>query len=104
MSGIISPMVVSYESYATSPTQSISLYQRLGGKPASQAVVDNFVWRGKADSRIKRGECLASTPAWPCNLRMRITKAEFNALVGDLFTILNRLKVVSVRNPSSYLC
>ena len=69
--------------------------------------MDNFVWRGKADSRIKRGECLASTPAWACNLRMRasgITKAKFNALVGDLFTTLNRLKVVSVRNPSSYLC
>jgi hypothetical protein len=38
----------SYESYPTSVTQSTLLYQRLGGKPANQAVVDDFVWRVKA--------------------------------------------------------
>jgi hypothetical protein len=38
----------SYESYPISVTQSISLYQRLGGKPTNQAVVDDFVWWVKA--------------------------------------------------------
>ena len=35
------------------PTQSASLYQRLGGRPAIQAVVNDFIWRVGADGRIK---------------------------------------------------
>jgi len=53
-----------YESYPTSMTQSTSLYQRLGGKPANQAIVDDFVWRFMTDSRTKQGEGHAATSAW----------------------------------------
>ena len=52
MSGIMSLKVAAC---ATSPTQSTLLYRQLGGKPAGQAVVDDFVWRVRADSRIKQG-------------------------------------------------
>ena len=38
----------SYKSYPASVTQSTSIYQRLGGKPANRAVVDDCVWRVKA--------------------------------------------------------
>lgn len=64
MSSIISPMIESFESYSTSTTQSTSRSQRFYGNQASQSAVDDFVWRVRADSRIKQGEGLASTPVW----------------------------------------
>lgn len=120
MSGVMLMVVAAcapYESYPTSETQSTSLYQRLGGKPAIQAVVNDFVGRVGADSRIKARFATTNLPGFqahlvnqicqasggPCSYvglgmksahaGMGITNAEFDALVGDLVTTLNKFKV-----------
>lgn len=94
-----------------------TLYERLGGKDAITAVVDDFVARCAADARIngkfartdvarlKRmlvdQVCMAS--GGPCvyegrNMRethdgMAVTAGEFDALVDDLVATLNQLGV-----------
>jgi len=99
-----------------------SLYERLGGKPAITAVVDEFVARVAADTKINRYfAAAAGDPArlaafkgklvdqicqasgGPCtytgkNMKeahagMGITGAEFDALVGDLVGALDKFKV-----------
>lgn len=99
-----------------------SLYDRLGGTPAITAVVDEFVARVAADTRINRYfASVASDPArlkafkgklvdqiceasgGPCTYTgkdmksahagMGITGAEFDALVEDLVGALDRFKV-----------
>ena len=99
-----------------------SLYERLGGKPAITAVVDEFVARVAADAKINRYfAAAAGDPArlaafkgqlvdqicqasgGPCtytgkNMKeahagMGITGAEFDALVGDLVGALDKFKV-----------
>ncbi len=99
-----------------------SLYDNLGGKPAITAVVDEFVGRVAADKRInKHFAATAADPArlagfkgklvdqiceasgGPCKYTgkdmktahagMKITSAEFNALVGDLRGALVKFKV-----------
>jgi hemoglobin len=98
-------------------TPSGSLYQRLGGKPAITAVVDDFVGRVAADSRINARFANTNIPRLKMNLvdqicqasggpctysgrdmktahaGMGITNAEFDALVGDLVAALNKFKV-----------
>jgi len=99
-----------------------SLYDRLGGKRASTAVVDEFVARVAADKRINRyfGK-MASDPermktfknnlvnqiceasGGPCkytgkdmksaHMGMGISGADFNALVEDLVGALDKFKV-----------
>lgn len=97
--------------------QEATLYQRLGEKPAIEAVVDDFVARVAADSRINEKFANASIPRpkqrlvdqiWqasgdPClytgadmktaHRGMGITNAEFDALVGDLVATLDKFKV-----------
>jgi hemoglobin len=99
----------------TSPVK--SLYARLGGKQAITAVVDQFVANVANDSRIngrftttdipqlKRHlvdqVCMAS--GGPCTYTgremktthagMRISTADFNALVEDLVSALNKFQV-----------
>lgn len=94
-----------------------SLYDRLGGKPAIVAVVDQFVANVAADSRINgrfattdipklKGHlvdqvCMAT--GGPCIYKgrdmktthagMKITDADFHALVEDLVAALDRFKV-----------
>lgn len=94
-----------------------SLYNRLGGKPAITAVIDQFVANVAGDKRIN--ERFASTDisrlkknlvdqvckasGGPCTYTgrdmktthagMRITTADFNALVEDLVASLNTFKV-----------
>lgn len=94
-----------------------SLYDRLGGKAAITAVIDQFVANVADDKRIngrfattdiprlKRNlvdqVCMAS--GGPCDYTgrdmvtthagMKITTADFNALVGDLVTALDKFKV-----------
>ncbi|HKN86733.1 MAG TPA: group 1 truncated hemoglobin [Nitrospiraceae bacterium] len=94
-----------------------SLYNRLGGKPAITAVIDQFVANVANDKRINERfattdiprlkknlidqVCMAS--GGPCTYRgrdmktthagMRITTADFNALVEDLVASLNTFKV-----------
>lgn len=94
-----------------------SLYDRLGGKPAITAVVDQFVANVAADSRINgrfattdipklKGHlvdqvCMAT--GGPCTYKgrdmktthagMKISNADFNALVEDLVKALDRFNV-----------
>jgi hemoglobin len=101
----------------TTTAPSGSLYQRLGGKPAITAVVDDFVGRVAADNRINARFANTNVPRFKTNLvdqicqatggpctytgkdmktahaGMGITNAEFDALVGDLVATLNKFKV-----------
>ena len=102
----------------TSPTQeTTSLYDRLGGKPAITAVVDDFIGHVAADARIDQRFGGANIPrlkamlvdqiceasGGPCKYMgasmeaahrgMRITDAEFGALVEDLVKSLDKFKV-----------
>ena len=94
-----------------------SLYDRLGGKPAITAVVDDFVARVAADTRINGKFANANIPrlksmlvdqicqasGGPCSYTgrdmksahagMGVSGAEFDALVGDLVATLNKYKV-----------
>ncbi len=94
-----------------------SLYDRLGGKPAITAVVDDFVGNVAADTRINRRFANANIPrlkamlvdqiceasGGPCKYTgasmkdahrgMRITDPEFTALVEDLVKSLDKFKV-----------
>ena len=94
-----------------------SLYDRLGGKPAITAVVDDFIGNVAADTRINGRFARANIPhlkmelvdqicqasGGPCTYTgrdmmsahkgMNISDAEFNALVGDLVMSLDKFKV-----------
>ncbi len=94
-----------------------SLYDRLGGKPAITAVVDDFIGNVAGDARINRRFADANIPnlktmlvdqiceasGGPCTYKgqsmkaahkgMKISDAEFNALVEDLVKSLDKLKV-----------
>lgn len=102
----------------SNPTMSDkSLYTRLGGKPAITAVVEDFVGRVAADSRINGKfantdiprlkmllvEQICQASGGPCTYTgrsmkathagMGVSTADFDALVGDLVATLNKLKV-----------
>ena len=101
----------------TGDMQQPSLYQRLGEKPAITAVVDDFVARVAADTRINGRFANANIPRLKMNLvdqicaasggpciytgrdmrtahaGMGISNADFDALVGDLVATLNKFKV-----------
>ena len=94
-----------------------SLYDRLGGKPAITAVIDDFVGNVAGDSRINRRFAGADIPklkarlvdqvceasGGPCKYTgrsmrdahagMNIADAEFGALVEDLVKSLDKFKV-----------
>lgn len=94
-----------------------SLYERLGGKPAITAAVDQFVANVAADPRINGRFAATDIPklkrhlvdqlcagtGGPCTYEgrdmkrthtgMKISEAEFGALVEDLVKSLNTLKV-----------
>jgi hemoglobin len=94
-----------------------SLYERLGGKPAITAVVEDFVGRVAADDRINGKfantdiprlkmllvEQICQASGGPCSYTgrsmkathagMGVSKADFDALVGDLVATLNKFKV-----------
>jgi hemoglobin len=94
-----------------------SLYDRLGGKPAIQAVVDDFVGNVAGDARINKRFANANVPrlktmlvdqiceasGGPCKYTgasmldahrgMNISEAEFSALVDDLVKSLDKFKV-----------
>ncbi|MGQ0810644.1 MAG: group I truncated hemoglobin [Nitrospiraceae bacterium] len=104
-------------SSSTGATPGKSLYTRLGEKPAITAVVDQFVSNVAADSRINGRFATTDIPALkkhlvdqvcmasggPCTYTgrdmktthagMRITNADFNALVEDLVASLDKFKV-----------
>ena len=94
-----------------------TLYERLGGKPAITAVVDDFVANVAADKRVNRSFRKANIPhlkmelvdqicagsGGPCQYTgksmkdahkgMGVTGAAFDAVVQDLQKSLNTLKV-----------
>ena len=94
-----------------------SLYDRLGGKDAIVAVVDDFVGNVAADNRINRYFAKTDIPrlkrnlvdqicagtGGPCTYTgrdmktahafMGVTNADFDALVGDLVKTLDKFKV-----------
>ena len=102
---------------AQDKTMEKSLFERLGGKPALTAVVDEFVARAAADTRInmKFGktdiprlkfhlvEQLCAATGGPCKYTgrsmkaahkdMKVTEGEFNALVEDLVGALDKFNV-----------
>ena len=94
-----------------------SLYDRLGGKTAITAVVDDFVGRVATDNRINGKFATANIPrlksmlveqicqasGGPCTYTgrdmktthagMGVSSSDFEALVGDLVATLNKFKV-----------
>jgi hemoglobin len=94
-----------------------SLYDRLGGKPAITAVVDDFIGNVAGDTRINQRFANADIPrlkrmlvdqicqasGGPCTYTgasmkdahkgMKISDGEFNALVEDLVKSLDKFKV-----------
>ena len=94
-----------------------SLFERLGGKPAVEAVIDDFLGRVAKDERINARFAVGDVPrlrqrlvelvcmgtGGPCvysgrdmkssHAGMRITGAEFDALVGHLVGTLDKFKV-----------
>jgi hemoglobin len=94
-----------------------SLFDRLGGKDALTAVVDEFVARAAADERINKKfaktdiprlkfhlvEQLCAATGGPCKYtgnsmktahkNMKVTEGEFNALVEDLVGALDKFNV-----------
>jgi hemoglobin len=99
------------------PMQDASLYDRLGGKPAITAVVDDFVGNVAGDARINRRFAATDIPhlkamlvdqicagtGGPCKYTgrdmatahegMNIRSEEFDALVEDLVKSLDKFKV-----------
>ena len=94
-----------------------TLYERLGGRPAITAVVDDFIGNVAGDTRINQRFATADIPRLKTMLvnqiceasggpgkytgasmkdahkGMKITDAEFNALVEDLVKSLDKFKV-----------
>jgi hemoglobin len=107
----------SHSETTATPMSQKSLYDRLGGKPAITAVVDEFVARVAADTRINGKFANADIPrlkqmlvdqicqasGGPCTYTgrdmktahagMQITSAQFDALVQDLVGALDKFKV-----------
>ncbi len=102
---------------AQNTMQEKSLYDRLGGKPAITAVVDEFVARVAADKRINGQfantdiprlkmllvEQICAGTGGPCrytgrdmksaHAHLKISQADFAALVEDLTRTLDKFKV-----------
>jgi hemoglobin len=102
---------------AKADTTPKSLYDRLGGKDAITAVVDSFVAKVAADTRINKKfaksdvgrvktmivDQVCAATGGPCtysgrsmkeaHAKMGVTEGEFNALVEDLSTTLDSFKV-----------
>ena len=101
----------------TASAKEKSLYDRLGGKKALTAVVDAFVAKVAADTRVNQKfaksdidrvkfhlvEQLCAATGGPCKYtgndmttahhNMKVTEGEFNALVEDLVATLDQFKV-----------
>jgi hemoglobin len=97
--------------------QEKTLYERLGGQDAINAVIDDFVGRVAADSRVNQkfaksnidrvklelkafvcqatgGPCKYMGNSMPkAHKNMKVTEGEFNALVEDLVATLDKFNV-----------
>jgi len=98
-------------------SQTKSLYERLGGQAAIEAVVNDFAGRVLADARVNKKFAKSNAPrlvknltdfvckatGGPCTYdglsmkashkNMAVTTGEFNALVEDLTATLDKFKV-----------
>jgi len=117
MLGTVLVLAAGCASRDSAMTEKKSLYDRLGGKPAITAVVDDFIGNVAVDARINKRFADANIPqlktmlvdqicqatGGPCTYKgqtmkashkgMKITDAEFNALVEDLVKSLDKFKV-----------
>ncbi len=115
--GIVMAVAVLAAGCAGGMMEKKSLYDRLGGKPAIQAVVDDFIGNVAGDARINKRFAGANIPrlktrlvdqiceasGGPCkytgqsmkvaHVGMKITDADFNSLVEDLVKSLDKFKV-----------
>lgn len=113
---VLTTLLSACTSMQSAPQQK-SLYERLGGKPAIQAVVDDFIGNVAADNRINSFFANTNIPrlntmlanqicqatGGPCKYEGRSMKAahagmgvselHFNALVEDLLKSLNKFNV-----------
>ncbi len=102
---------------ATAAAPKKLLFDRLGGKPAIEAVIDDFLGRVAGDELINSGfavghvprlrqrlvELVCAASGGPCTYSgrdmgtahagMKITNAQFDALVGHLVATLDKFKV-----------
>ncbi len=119
---LVAALVVLTSAGVATAKQKRTLYDRLGGKPAITAVVDDFVGRVAGDSRIngffkdtaadparlasfkgKLVDQICQASGGPCTYTgkdmkhahegMGISDADFNALVEDLVASLDKFKV-----------
>lgn len=113
---VLTTLLSGCSSMQSAPPQK-SLYERLGGKPAIQAVVDDFIGNVAADNRINGFFANTNIPrlnmmlvnqiceatGGPCKYEgrsmkaahagMGVSDAHFNALVEDLVKSLNKFNV-----------
>lgn len=113
---LLATLLSACSSMHSAPPQK-SLYERLGGKPAIQAVVDDFIGNVAADNRINGFFANTNIPrlntmlvdqicqatGGPCKYQgrsmqaahagMGVSDAHFNALVEDLVKSLNKFNV-----------
>jgi hemoglobin len=106
-----------HEAVGAKPAEAAKLYQRLGGQPAVEAVVDDFVGRLAKDERVNATfagshvprlrkrlvELVCFATGGPCTYSgrdmktvhtgMNITHASFDIVVGHLVATLERFKV-----------
>ena len=122
LAGLTLCVCVALASFTVMAQPNNTLYERLGGKPAIAAVVDEFVTRVAADKRIngffagtasdptrlaafkgKLVDQICEASGGPCKYTgrdmksahegMGISEADFNALVEDLVGALDKFKV-----------
>jgi len=117
MLGAVAVLVAGCASRDSAMMEKKSLYDRLGGKSAITVVVDDFIGNVAGDTRINRRFADANIPqlktmlvdqicqaaGGPCTYKgqtmkaahkgMKITDAEFTALVEDLVKSLDKFKV-----------
>ena len=113
---VLTTLLTACSTMQSAPPQK-SLYERLGGKPAIQAVVDDFIGNVAADNRINSFFANTNIPrlntmlvnqicqatGGPCKYEgrsmkaahagMGVSDAHFNALVEDLVKSLNKFNV-----------
>lgn len=116
MLGVAAVLVAGCAGRDSAMMEKKSLYDRLGGKPAITAVVDDFIGNVAGDTRINRRfadaniaqlktmlvDQICQAAGGPCTYKgqtmkaahkgMKITDAEFTALVEDLVKSLDKFK------------
>jgi hemoglobin len=122
VSGVFAATLLMQTSFAQAGTAEKSLYERLGGQPAVQAVTSGLVDRILADNRInkwfthaaaspentkaykaKLADFICQAVGGPCKYTGRdmvaahrgrgVTNDAFNAVAEDLVAVLDQLKV-----------